>query len=45
MPDEREELPEGWDPRGPNKFEPETKAEPAPEEEPGRRPGQSREHH
>jgi hypothetical protein len=33
------------DPAGPNKFEPTTKADPAPTEKPGRKPGQSREHH
>lgn len=31
--------------RGPHKAEPTTKAKPAPEEKPGRKPGQSREHH
>jgi len=29
------------DPEGPNKFEPTTFAHPAPEEEPGRKPGHS----
>lgn len=32
-------------PRGPNKFSPTTYAQPAPEEQPGRHPGESREHH